>query len=127
MKKFMFGMFSTLCIIITVVIFVGMFARPDAPKDENLTEAENFAKNNGISVKLAESIEYALSQSEMPDSLESLRDWEQMDDYAEGQRYKAWSYSVVNERHYYMVFYVKDDVVESIRDSKYGLEVLYSK
>lgn len=127
MKKFMLGMFSTLCIIITIVIFVGMFTRPDAPKDENLTEAEIFAKNNGVSVKLAESIEYALSQSEMPDSLESLMDWEQMDDCAEGQRYKAWSYSVVNERHYYMVFYVKDDVVESIRDSKYGLEVLYSK
>lgn len=127
MKKFMLGMFSTLCIIITVVIFVGMLTRPDSSKDENLTEAENFAKNNGISVKLAESIEYSLSQSEMPDSLESLRDWEQMDDYGEGQRYKAWSYSVVNERHYYMVFYVKDDVVESIRDSKYGLEVLYSK
>lgn len=127
MKKFMLGMFSTICIIITVVIFVGIFTKPDAQKNENLTEAENFAKNNGISVKLAEGVEYALSQSEMPDSLESLRDWEQMDDYAEGQRYKAWSYSVVNERYYYIVFYVKDDVVESIRDSKYGLEVLYSK
>ena len=89
MKKFMFGMFGTLCIFVTVVIFVGMFTRSDAPKEENLTEAENFAKNNGVSVKLAESIEYALSQSEMPDSLESLRGWEQMDDYAEGQRYKA--------------------------------------
>lgn len=126
MKKFVVGFLGTLCIIVTIVILVGMFNNPDSKRREDMSEAENFAESNGISVALAEDIESALSQSEMPSSLESLKNWKQIEDYAYGQRYTSWSYSVVNERYYYMVFYVKDDMVESIRDSKNGLEYLYS-
>lgn len=126
MKKFLFGAFGTLCIIITIFIFVGMFTHPDKKPDGNMSEAELFANDNNISTTLAESVEDALAQCEAPDSLKSLKDWKQIGDYADGQRYTAWSYSNKNERYYDMTFYVKDDVVTSIRDQDNGLEFLYN-
>ena len=127
MKKFLVGAFGTLCIIITVFIFVGMFSNPDKkPGDKNLSEVEIFARDNNVSTTLAESIENALSQCEAPDSLKYLKDWKQIEDYAEGQRYTTWSYSNKNEKYYNMTFYVKDDVVVSIRDRDNGLEFLYN-
>lgn len=125
MRKFLFGASGTLCIIITVFIFVGMFTHPDKKPVEGMTEAELFASDNNISTSLSESVEDALSKCEAPDSLKSLKDWTQIEDYAEGQRYTAWSYSNKNERYYTMVFYVKKDVVMSIRDQDNGLEILY--
>lgn len=125
MKRFIFGAFGTLCIIVTIFIFVGMFTHPDKKPAEGMTETEQFASDNGITTALAESVENALSECEAPDSLKSLKDWTQIEDYADGQRYTAWSYSNKNERYYTMVFYVKDEVVLSIRDRDNGLEVLY--
>lgn len=126
MRKFLFGALGTLCIIVTIFIFVGMFTHPDKKPDGNMSEAELFARDNSISTVLAESVENALTQCEAPDSLKSLKDWKQIEDYAEGQRYTAWSYSNKNERYYNMTFYVKDNVVTSIRDQDNGLEFLYN-
>ena len=113
-----------LCMVVMVFALVGCGQKePVAEK----TDAEKFAEENSISVELAESIENALSQTDVPSSLNKLNDWEQIEDYAEGQRYTGWIYSNVQEKYYYMVFYVKDDTVESIRDQKNGLEYLYQK
>ncbi len=97
------------------------------PKEEAGKSVKEFAEDHGISVKLAQNIEDVLMETEMPDSLESLKDWERIEDYADGQRYTAWCYSVSNERYYYMMFYVKDDTVESIRDRDNALAYLYSR
>lgn len=83
------------------------------------TEAEKFAKDNDISVELAESIEQALSQSEHSYTLSQVYNWEQIDDYAYGQRYTGWM-----NMEYVWVFYVKDDRLDSIRQQK-GLSVIY--
>ena len=91
--------------------------------EEVKTEIEKFAQENGISVELAQ----ALSQTEVPPSLNKLNEWEQIEDYAEGQRYTGNIYSNVQDKYYYMVFYVKDDRVESIRDQRNGLEFLYQR
>lgn len=83
------------------------------------TEAEKFAEENDISVELAESIEQALSESEHSYSLSQVYNWEQIDDYAYGQRYTGWL-----NMEYVWVFYVKDNSVDSIRQQK-GLSYIY--
>lgn len=111
-----------LCMVVMVFALVGCGQKePIAEK----TDAEKFAEENSISVELAESIENALSQTDVPSSLNKLNEWKQIEDYADGQRYTGWIYSNVQEKYYYMVFYVKDDTVEGIRDQKNGLEYLY--
>ena len=118
MKK----LISTLCMVVMVFALVGCGQKePIAEK----TDAEKFAEKNSISVELAQDIENALSQTDVPPSLNKLNEWKQIEDYADGQRYTGWIYSNVQEKYYYMVFYVKDDTVESIRDQKNGLEYLY--
>lgn len=111
-----------LCMVVMVFALVGCGQKePIAEK----TDAEKFAEKNSISVELAESIENALSQTDVPSSLNKLNDWEQIEDYAEGQRYTGWVYSTARDKYYYMVFYVSGDTVEGIRDQKNGLEYLY--
>ena len=113
-----------LCMVVMVFALVGCGRKePVAEK----TDAEKFAEENSISVELAQDIETALSQTDVPPSLNKLNEWKQIEDYADGQRYTGWIYSNVQEKYYYMMFYVKDDTVESIRDQKNGLEYLYQK
>lgn len=113
-----------LCMVVMLFALVGCGQKEKMPE---LTDAEKFAQDNGISVELAQDIENALSQTDVPPSLNKLNEWKQVEDYADGQRYTGWIYSNVQEKYYYMVFYVKDDTVESIRDQKNGLEYLYQK
>lgn len=113
-----------LCVVVMVFALVGCGQKGSVAEK---TDAEKFAEENSISVELAESIENALSQTDVPSSLNKLNDWEQIEDYAEGQRYTGWIYSTAQDRYYYMVFYVSGDTVESIRDQKNGLEYLYQK
>lgn len=111
-----------LCMVVMVFALVGCGQKePVAEK----TDAEKFAEENSISVELAESIENALSQTDVPSSLNKLNDWEQIEDYADGQRYTGWVYSTAQDKYYYMVFYVSGDTVVGIRDQKNGLEYLY--
>lgn len=113
-----------LCMVVMVFALVGCGRKePVAEK----TDAEKFAEENSISVELAQDIENALSQTDVPPSLNKLNEWKQIEDYADGQRYTGWIYSNVQEKYYYIMFYVKDDTVESIRDQKNGLEYLYQK
>lgn len=114
----------TLCMVVMVFVLVGCGQKEKTPE---LTDAEKFAEENSISVELAQDIENALSQTDVPSSLNKLNEWKQIEDYADGQRYTGWIYSNVQEKYYYMVFYVKDDTVESIRDQKNGFEYLYQK
>lgn len=114
----------TLCMVVMVFVLVGCGQKEKTPE---LTDAEKFAEENSISVELAQDIENALSQTDVPPSLNKLNEWKQIEDYADGQRYTGWIYSNVQEKYYYMVFYVKDDTVESIRDQKNGFEYLYQK
>lgn len=118
MKKLVLVMLS----LMMIFSLVGCSGKEPAPE---LTDVEKFAEKNGISVELAQSIEDALSQTTVPPSLNKLNDWEQSEDYAEGQRYTGWVYSNSQERYYYMVFYVQGDKVVSIRDQQNGLEYLY--
>ena len=113
-----------LCMVVMVFSLVGCGQKEKTPE---LTDAEKFAQDNGISVELAQDIENALSQTDVPPSLNKLNEWKQIEDYADGQRYTGWIYSNAQEKYYYMVFYVNDDTVESIRDQKNGLEYLYRK
>lgn len=120
MKK----LISALCVVMMVFTLVGCGQQEEVVE---LTDAEKFAQENGISVKLAQDIENALSQTDVPPSLNILNEWKQIDDYAEGQRYTGNIYSNAQNRYYYMVFYVKDDKVESIRDQQNGLEFIYQR
>ena len=113
-----------LSMVVMVFSLVGCGQKEKMPE---LTDAEKFAQDNGISVELAQDIENALSQTDVPPSLNKLNEWKRIEDYTDGQRYTGWIYSNVQEKYYYMVFYVKDDTVESIRDQKNGLEFLYQK
>lgn len=113
-----------LCMVVMIFSLVGCGQKEKMPE---LTDAEKFAQDNGISVELAQDIENALSQTDVPPSLNKLNEWKQIENYTDGQRYTGWIYSNVQEKYYYMVFYVKDDTVESIRDQKNGLEFLYQK
>lgn len=127
MKKFLFSLFGFICLITLIIIVVGVISHPDKqPGDDELSEVEIFARDNDISIFLAESIENALSRCEAPDSIKSLKEWKQIEDYSDGQRYTTWSYSTKNERYYYMTFYVKNDEVVSIRDRDNGLDLLYN-
>ncbi len=113
---------TTVLAVMMILSLVGCSGREPAPE---LTDAEKFAEENGISVELAQNIEYALSQTGVPPSLNKLNDWKQIEDYAFGQRYTGWFYSNSQGRYYYMVFYVRGNEVESIRDQQNGLEYLY--
>ncbi len=77
------------------------------------TEAEKFAKENGISVALAKSIESALAQSEHSYKLHQIYSWEQIEDWAYGKKYTGWL-----DMEYVWVFYVKNDSLQSIRQQK---------
>lgn len=114
-------LFATLCILLVLAGCGGK-----QPVSEQ-TDVEKFAEKHSISVALAQSVEDALSQADIPATLNALNDWEQSEDYADGQRYTGWFYSNSRERYYYMVFYVQEDRVESIRDQQNGLEFLYQK
>ena len=120
MKK----LISALCVVMMIFTLVGCGQQEEVVE---LTDEEKFAKENGITVELAQDIENALSQTDVPPSLNILNEWKQIDDYAEGQRYTGNIYSNAQNRYYYMVFYVKDDKVESIRDQQNGLEFLYQR
>ena len=109
-------------LVVMVLALVGCSQKEPAVEK---TDAEKFAEENGISVELAQSIEDALSQTDVPPSLNKLNDWEQIEDYADGQRYTGWVYSTAQDKYYYMTFYVNGDTVESIRDQQNGLEYLY--
>lgn len=122
MKK----LISALCVVMMIFALVGC-GQQEQEEVVELTDAEKFAQENGISVELAQDIENALSQTDVPPSLNILNEWKQIDDYAEGQRYTGNIYSNAQNRYYYMVFYVKDDKVESIRDQQNGLEFLYQR
>jgi predicted small lipoprotein YifL len=111
-----------LCMVVMVFALVGCGQKEKTPE---LTDAEKFAEENSISVELAQDIENALSQTDVPPSLNKLNEWEQIEDYADGQRYTGWVYSTAQDKYYYMVFYVSGDTVEGIRDQKNGLEYLY--
>lgn len=115
---------SALCVVMMVFTLVGCGQQEEVVE---LTDAEKFAQENDISVELAQDIENALSQTDVPPSLNILNEWKQIDDYAEGQRYTGNIYSNAQNRYYYMVFYVKDDKVESIRDQQNGLEFIYQR
>ncbi len=90
-------------------------------------EVKKFAEENGISVELAQSVQDVLLETDIPDSLNILNGWEQTEDYAYGQRYIAQSYSLAQDKHFYVMFYVQDDEVVSVRDRKNGLEELWRK
>lgn len=122
MKK----LISALCVVMMIFTLVGC-GQQEQEEVVELTDAEKFAQENGISVELAQDIENALSQTDVPPSLNILNEWKQIDDYAEGQRYTGNIYSNAQNRYYYMVFYVKDDKVESIQDQQNGLEFLYQR
>lgn len=122
MKK----LISALCVVMMIFTLVGC-GQQEQEEVVELTDAEKFAQENGISVELAQDIENALSQTDVPPSLNILNEWKQIDDCAEGQRYTGNIYSNAQNRYYYMVFYVKDDKVESIRDQQNGLEFLYQR
>lgn len=113
---------SVILSIVMICSLVGCGGKEPSPEQ---TDVEKFAEKNGISVELAQSIEDALSQTTVPPALNKLNDWEQSEDYAEGQRYTGWVYSNSQERYYYMVFYVQGDKVVGIRDQQNGLEYLY--
>lgn len=130
MKK---GTILTVIVIALLVVVISFFFLP-TKKEKPSSNVEGyseqvvaFSEDNNVSLELAESIELALSQTDIPSTIESLREWKQIDDYSDGQRYTTWSYSVTKEQYYYMTFYVKDNVVESIRDRDNGLEFLYQK
>lgn len=94
--------------------------------EEVSEEVKNFAEENGISFELAQSVEKVLLETDIPDSLNILNGWEQTEDYAYGQRYIAQSYSLAQDKYFYVMFYVQDDEVVSVRDRKNNLEVLWS-
>ena len=96
------------------------------PVEEISEEVKNFAEENGISIELAQSVEKVLLETDIPDSLNILNGWEQTEDYAYGQRYIAQSYSLAQDKYFYLMFYVQDDEVVSVRDRKNNLEVLWS-
>lgn len=84
------------------------------------TEAERFAADNDISVALTESLESVLIGMELADSsrlgvfhyeLSDVYNFEQVDDWAEGQRYKMW----MDMEHVWYA-YCKGDAVVGVRD-----------
>ncbi|MDO5151607.1 MAG: hypothetical protein Q4D76_19830 [Oscillospiraceae bacterium] len=84
------------------------------------SEVEIFAKNNNVSVKLAESLKSVLESMELTDksrvgifhyNLSHVYNWKQVEDYADGQRYSAW----MDMEHIWYI-YVKDDMVVGVRD-----------
>lgn len=122
-----------IAVIIFLVLFIVRFGFSNLPSDtkelestpspqpqtEELSDVEKFAKDNNISVALAESIKYALEQTGY--DLNAAYNMEQLDDWAEGQRYKIWV-----SMEYEWIFYVKNDEVQSIRQQK-GLTYIWQK
>lgn len=106
------------CILCGLVLFTGC-------ELEELTPAEEFAEDNGVSVELAESLETAIVEADVDAEIKDIKDWEQGKDYADGQRYTAWTYSFDRGEYYHLMFYVKDDKVVAIRDQDNGLSSLY--
>lgn len=116
-----------LIVLLAVIMALSLVGCGEKGAGSEQTDAEKFAVENSISVELAQSIESALSQTDVPSALSKLNDWEQGNDYADGQRYTGWVYSNSQDRYYYMIFYVQGDTVVSIRDQQNGLEYLYQR
>ena len=93
---------------------------PVSETQEVKSETEIFADENDISIQLAKSIKTVLKGMKLTDksrvgvfhyTLSDVSSWEQIDDWAEGQRYSAY----MAEEHIFY-FYVKDDTVVGVRD-----------
>lgn len=119
-----------LALVVALCVVCGMVGCNSEPKQPSktqepvhtaeLTEVELFAKNNGISVELAESLESVLLGMELTDSsrtgvfhykLSDVYNFEQTDDWAEGERYKMW----MDMEHIWYA-YCKGDAVVGVRD-----------
>lgn len=93
------------------------------PADEHIseqTEAEKFAEDNSVPVAFAESLEMVLCEMELTDKsrvgifhykLSDVYDFEQTNDWAEGERYKMW----MGMEHIWFA-YRKGNEVVGIRD-----------
>ena len=107
------GVFSIIVIVFVIYIFVQVDKsqeKIESTTQYELSDVEKFAKDNNISIDLAKSIEYSLGQIGF--SLSQAYNPEQVDDWANGRRFKIW----VNME-YILFFYCEEDEVVSIRKS----------
>lgn len=97
-------------------------AKPAVKKQKKkLSETERFAKDNNISVALAEDLKRVLGEMELTDKsrvgafhyeLSDVYEWERVEDWAEGRRYSGWM-----DMEHIFYYYVKDDKIVSVRTS----------
>lgn len=80
------------------------------PSKKELSEVEQFAEDNDISVELAQSMEYVLGEIDY--SLSQAYNLEQTDDWAYGRRFKVWI-----DMEHICFFYCQDEEVVSLRSS----------
>lgn len=98
-------------------------AKPAVKKQKkNLSETEKFAKDNNISVALAEDLKRVLGEMELTDKsrvgafhyeISDVYDWQRVEDWAEGRRYSGWM-----DMEHIFYYYVKDDKIVSVRTSE---------
>lgn len=114
---------------IVALLISGLFL-PDGPlsdsdegeKVEKVSETEKFARDNNISVALAEDLKRVLGEMELTDKsrvgafhyeLSDVYDWQRVEDWAEGRRYSGWM-----DMEHIFYYYVKDDKIVSVRTSE---------
>lgn len=94
----------------------------EGEKVEKVSETEKFAKDNNISVALAEDLKRVLGEMELTDKsrvgafhyeLSDVYDWQRVEDWAEGRRYSGWM-----DMEHIFYYYVKDDRIVSVRTSE---------
>lgn len=109
---FLIALVATVTVISLITSVDDGATEPSGNKGKTTVEmdAANFAEDNGISVGLAESVQDALAHTDTEYSLNDLSGWEQIEGWAEGNRYAA----CIHDEDYW-AFYVKDDKCVTIR------------
>ncbi len=117
-----------LAIVPVLVLIVSAFIlcppKQTGADDEYSKEVKNFAEKCNISVELAQSFSDALSETDISASLDEL--WfDYLDDYAFGERYRAWCGNIRNEKYCRLLVYVSKGTVQSIYDQDNGRKLIY--
>lgn len=104
----------------------GKEEREVLPKLEYSLSVRNFSVRAKAPEALGKNIEDVLTEMGYKATLDDLKGWEKTDDWAEGERYKAWWYDMYESEYHYLLFYVTDNTVVSIYSQDGTRELIYS-
>lgn len=136
MKRFFFAVAAIFALLTVSACGTSVGADADHPSSGQSTaqqgdasnNAQSFAKKNDIDISLAQNFEDVLQEMGHEAGVSDIQGWEKTEDWAEGERYKAWWYDMYANEYHYLLLYVKDgEIVSVYNNGDANRELLYER